>query len=197
MQMPSLEDPVRDTVSIARMWKNRMGCKKWRSWHLPHWMVGQWNSCRQNNKAIIILWWLWRVKSVVVTDWTGRISCIRVLVWKHFRLNGAHFTWKMMFWSECVKLQTRECGYTGRMTKMLCQGSTAWSPQWHSVRHLGVNKMLVKIRKRYYWVNSYNDIEAWCCQCVQCSSVKGPKTRSTGPMRQYNVGEPFEMCTYC
>lgn len=58
--------------------------------------------------------------------------------------------------------------------------------------HLGVNKTLAKVRERYYWVNSRDDVERWCRQCVKCAATKGPKTRTRGKMQQYNVGAPFE-----
>jgi predicted aspartyl protease len=62
--------------------------------------------------------------------------------------------------------------------------------------HFGVNKTLGKIRERFYWVNARDDIETWCRKCATCAASKGPRTRSRGLMKQYNVGAPFERIAF-
>ena len=54
--------------------------------------------------------------------------------------------------------------------------------------HLGVNKPLDKIRKRFYWLHLRHDVEEWVLTCEICAASKGPQTRSRGKMRQYNDG---------
>jgi len=54
--------------------------------------------------------------------------------------------------------------------------------------HLGVNKTLDKIRQRFHWVTGFT----LCRQCSICAASHGPQTRSREPMKQYNVGLPFE-----
>ena len=54
--------------------------------------------------------------------------------------------------------------------------------------HLGINKNLEKIRKRFYYLHLCHDVE----ECEICAASKGPQTRSRGKMRQYIVGPPFE-----
>lgn len=58
--------------------------------------------------------------------------------------------------------------------------------------HFGINKTMDKIRERFYWVNWSEDVREWCRKCVTCAATKGPRTRSRGKMKQYNVGSPFE-----
>ena len=58
--------------------------------------------------------------------------------------------------------------------------------------HFGVNKTLNKVRERFYWISSRQDVEAWCRKCKVCAATKGPQTRSRGQLKQYNVGAPFE-----
>ena len=58
--------------------------------------------------------------------------------------------------------------------------------------HLGVKRTLMKIRQRFYWINCREDVEDWCRKCTNCSSVKGPHTRSRGALKLYNVGAPWE-----
>ena len=34
-----------------------------------------------------------------------------------------------------------------------------------SLAHFGINKMLAKVRERFYWVRSRKDVESWCKEC--------------------------------
>ncbi|KAJ8983250.1 hypothetical protein NQ317_008860 [Molorchus minor] len=58
--------------------------------------------------------------------------------------------------------------------------------------HLGVTRTLAKLRERFYWVNATKDVKVWCRKCVECAASNGPQRRKKAPMRQYNVGSPFE-----
>ncbi|UYV73615.1 K02A2.6-like [Cordylochernes scorpioides] len=58
--------------------------------------------------------------------------------------------------------------------------------------HFGINKTLKKVRERFYWVYYHEDVERWYKECDRCAASKGPKTRSRGVMREYNMGVPFE-----
>jgi hypothetical protein len=58
--------------------------------------------------------------------------------------------------------------------------------------HLGVNMTLNKVRQRYYWLQTRNDVEKWCRQCDTCAASCGPRTRNRGQTHQYNVGATFE-----
>ncbi|KAJ8940741.1 hypothetical protein NQ318_005492 [Aromia moschata] len=58
--------------------------------------------------------------------------------------------------------------------------------------HLGVTKTLGKVRERFYWVNCTTDVKEWCKKCVVCASSNGPQRHPKAPMRQCNVGSPFE-----
>ena len=39
---------------------------------------------------------------------------------------------------------------------------------------------------------NWNDVERTCQMCDICAAGRGPRTRSRGQMKQYNVGAPFE-----
>ncbi|KAG5888709.1 hypothetical protein JTB14_035774 [Gonioctena quinquepunctata] len=58
--------------------------------------------------------------------------------------------------------------------------------------HLGVTKTLQKVRQRFYWANCQADVQDWCRKCAVCAASNGPRIRPKAPMRQYNVGSPFE-----
>lgn len=58
--------------------------------------------------------------------------------------------------------------------------------------HLGVNKTLQKIRKKFYWVKCKEDVTKWIQRCQVCAACKGPAKRTRAAMKVYNVGSPFE-----
>lgn len=58
--------------------------------------------------------------------------------------------------------------------------------------HLGVNRTMERLRQRFYWVKCKEDVKDWCRKCEVCASSNGPQPRRKAPMRQYNVGSPFE-----
>lgn len=58
--------------------------------------------------------------------------------------------------------------------------------------HLGVKRTLMKVRERFYWNHCRDDVEDWCRKCTSCAAVKGPRTRSKGALKLYNVGAPWE-----
>ena len=64
--------------------------------------------------------------------------------------------------------------------------------QFPSGAHFGVNKILQKIRKRFYWASCKNDVENWCRSCSVCIAKKGPSNKGDNQMKIYNVGLPFE-----
>ena len=43
--------------------------------------------------------------------------------------------------------------------------------------HVGVGKVLEKVRARFYWVGQCHDVEKWCVSCNLCGSTKAPKQR--------------------
>jgi hypothetical protein len=58
--------------------------------------------------------------------------------------------------------------------------------------HMGVARTVAKLRERYYWVSCQADVKVWCKKCATCAASNGPPRRPKAPMRQYNVGSPFE-----
>lgn len=58
--------------------------------------------------------------------------------------------------------------------------------------HLGVNRTVDSLRRRFYWMNCNEDVKKWCKKCVVCAGSNGPQRKRRAPMRQYNVGSPFE-----
>ncbi|MCW4335043.1 MAG: RNase H-like domain-containing protein [Candidatus Thiodiazotropha endolucinida] len=58
--------------------------------------------------------------------------------------------------------------------------------------HLGTTKTMEKVQKRFYWCKYKEFIENWCNKCSSCQSRRLPKLRPLAPMKQCQVGVPFE-----
>ncbi|GFU90926.1 retrovirus-related Pol polyprotein from transposon 412 [Trichonephila clavipes] len=62
--------------------------------------------------------------------------------------------------------------------------------------HFGVMKTLQKVRERFYWNNVRSDVGKCCRTCDPCASRKGPRKRTRGRLKLYNVGAPFERIVF-
>lgn len=58
--------------------------------------------------------------------------------------------------------------------------------------HLGVNKMLHKVQRRYYWVGLAADVRLWVKRCTTCARLKNPPKKNKAPLQRYRVGAPIE-----
>jgi len=57
--------------------------------------------------------------------------------------------------------------------------------------HFRVNKMLKKIRERFYWPDYTQDVRNFCNTCLRCRR-RGRRPATQAPMSLYNVGVPWE-----
>jgi len=58
--------------------------------------------------------------------------------------------------------------------------------------HFGINKILDKVRKRFYWASCKQDVENWYRTCKICNAKNGSSEKEKSPLQIYNVGTPFE-----
>ena len=58
--------------------------------------------------------------------------------------------------------------------------------------HLGIRKVIGRLRRRFYWVCYKVDVKDWCRKCPQCQKRNSPSKRHRAPLKQYPVGVPFE-----
>ncbi len=57
--------------------------------------------------------------------------------------------------------------------------------------HLGVNKCLAAVKRRYYWPRCKEDVRLWVRECEVCQQVK-PGPRYSALLDQRPVGAPFD-----
>ena len=59
--------------------------------------------------------------------------------------------------------------------------------------HLGEEKMLGKLKERFYWPGQYNDVRDWCRTCTPCASRKTPTPKLRAPLQTIKVGSPMQL----
>ena len=63
----------------------------------------------------------------------------------------------------------------------------------HLAGHMGRDKTLMSVRRRFYWPGMSADIRRWCKQCDVCARNKrGPGT-GKAPLTQFLVGAPLDV----
>ena len=58
--------------------------------------------------------------------------------------------------------------------------------------HLGVGKVLEKVRARFYWVGQRHDVEEWCGSCNLCGSTKAPPKQRRAPLQIHTATAPMD-----
>ena len=59
--------------------------------------------------------------------------------------------------------------------------------------HLSRDKMLGKIRARYYWPNLDDDVKRHFKYCIECQKLKPPPVMPVAPMQPIEWSHPFEL----
>lgn len=59
--------------------------------------------------------------------------------------------------------------------------------------HLGVEKMLARLKERFYWPGHFNDVQDWCRNCAICTSRKTPAPKARAPLQSIKTGYPLQM----
>ena len=59
--------------------------------------------------------------------------------------------------------------------------------------HLGEDKTLQQLKKRFYWPGHSQDVKTWCQTCATCASRKTPAPRNCAPLQTVTVGSPMQI----
>ena len=59
--------------------------------------------------------------------------------------------------------------------------------------HLGVDKILARLKERFYWPGHYTDVRDWCQNCGTCASRKSPAPRYKAPLESITTGYPMQL----
>ena len=58
--------------------------------------------------------------------------------------------------------------------------------------HLATEKMLDRLRRRFYWPKMNDSVKQYVVECDKCTARKTPKGKRHAPMGLYQMGEPME-----
>ena len=67
--------------------------------------------------------------------------------------------------------------------------------QLHDLRlvgHLGIQRTIARVRRRYYWPGLSLDVSRWCASCPECAGRKGKPPPRRAPLTQKPTGAPFD-----
>ena len=59
--------------------------------------------------------------------------------------------------------------------------------------HLGQEKMLHRIKQKFYWPGYFNDVCNWCAACLSCTMRKTPASSPHAPMGTITAGYPMQI----
>ena len=59
--------------------------------------------------------------------------------------------------------------------------------------HFGIDKMLARLKERFYWPGHHNDVHDWCSNCGSCSSRKSPAPKARTPLKSVETGYPLQL----
>ena len=62
--------------------------------------------------------------------------------------------------------------------------------------HLGSQKTLEKLKKRYYWPGYEKDVGIWIQECIQCHKRNPPHLTQQGPLESITSNSPFEKLSW-
>ena len=67
--------------------------------------------------------------------------------------------------------------------------------QLHDLRvagHLGIQRMVQRVKQRFYWPGITLDVTRWCAKCSVCAGRKGKPNPRKAPLTQLPTGAPFD-----
>ena len=59
--------------------------------------------------------------------------------------------------------------------------------------HLGEDKTLQQLKKRFYWPGHSQDVKMWCQTCSTCASRKTPAPKNCAPLQTVTTGSPMQV----
>ena len=59
--------------------------------------------------------------------------------------------------------------------------------------HLGENKMLGKLKERFYWPGHTEEVRSWCQSCLTCAARKSPVQRNKAKLQGIHPGYPMQL----
>lgn len=60
-------------------------------------------------------------------------------------------------------------------------------------RHLSRDKMLGKLRSKYFWLALDDDVRSYCRDCIECQMRKPPQVSPVSLMQPIECSRPFEL----
>ncbi|XP_056388372.1 uncharacterized protein LOC130283193 [Hyla sarda] len=62
--------------------------------------------------------------------------------------------------------------------------------------HFGVHKTEAMVRRRFYWIGMWGDIEKWCAECSVYNVIKNPRRDARAPLHPIRTERPNQIVAY-
>ena len=59
--------------------------------------------------------------------------------------------------------------------------------------YLGIDKILGRLKERFYWPGHHNDMSDWCANCPSCATCKNPIPNARAPLTSIKAGYPLQL----
>ena len=59
--------------------------------------------------------------------------------------------------------------------------------------HLGAEKILGRLRERFFWPGNTRDVTEWCRTCANCVTKKMPVPNQRAPLQTIKAGYPLQI----
>ncbi|CAB3992292.1 Transposon Ty3-G Gag-Pol poly [Paramuricea clavata] len=59
--------------------------------------------------------------------------------------------------------------------------------------HMGINRCLERLQRRYYWPGMAAEVQLWIAECEKCNRRKTPVPSQKAPMQSIEIGQPMEL----
>ncbi|CAB4041949.1 Retrovirus-related Pol poly from transposon [Paramuricea clavata] len=59
--------------------------------------------------------------------------------------------------------------------------------------HMGINRCLERLQRRYYWPGMAAEVQLWIAECEKCNRRETPVPSQKAPMQSIEIGQPMEL----
>ena len=105
-----------------------------------------------------------------------QLEIINGVLWRYYEDNEGKTTWKQLVVPQSLReeiLQEIHAGVLGG--------------------HLGEEKTVQQVRKRFYWPGYSQDVRDWCHTCTTCATRKTSAPRNRAPLQTIKAGSPMQV----
>ena len=106
-------------------------------------------------------------------------ECLEVIdgmLWRHYEDDQGEVTWKQFVVPQSLREEVLQELHAGVLSG-----------------HLGEEKTIQQLKKRFYWPGYSQDVRDWCHTCATCATRKTPAPKNRAPLQTIKAGYPMQV----